>query len=238
MNEYITYGAIGLFIVISISVVIYFIIRAKNTVQTNEALTNQNTSYEALAQQITELQNKSGQPGVQGPVGEPGQQGPPGGTFQNQGVLRNLSATSQVLDRFFGSGKTTGVYLNTPSYASNQYWTLTADGLIQNQYGSCLAGDSTIPLPSTPTSALNTFMGTCDKSSTQQKWIFDKNGRLYLSNAPDKCLSTFSGSAANYTPAIDNQQPSKKTNPTSIVGVGLQQCDNTNYPLTQQWAFY
>ena len=227
---------IAAFSVIIIAIVVYYFIRTKNTIFINESMDNQNTNYQNLAQQITDLQNKVGQPGPTGAQGPEGQQGQPGGTFLYQGVLRNLGDTTKVADRFYGSGNTTGLYLNTPSYSSSQYFTLTSDGLLQNQYGNCVEADPSVPQPNSPTAALNTYINTCDKTASGQKWIYDKNGRLTLSNAPAKCLTTYVSQSS--APIIANQKASSQSIPLNITAIGLAPCDSQNYPTNQQWAFY
>ena len=169
-----------------------------------------------------------GQIGPQGPPGEKGEPGPPGGTFERQGPLRNLGKINLVADRMYGSGPLTVAYLNESNYKPHQHWTLKSDKTVENQFGGCLEGNNITG---------DIYMSSCDNTSSKQRWIFDKNGRLFLYSFPDKCISTSLQGKFTGMPAIKNNKPTKSRIHNDIIRMKLEKCDNS-FPINQQWAFY
>lgn len=198
-----------------------FIVDYVKKIQKN-AQTTQNTIANNKLQKISK--NTIGGKGIQGLKGldgTPGTRGPPGDKgqlFLHKGPLRNLE-TNNFLDRQFWDNDLTNVeanaFMTKKSYYPEQYWELTEDNKLRNQYGGW-------------TQCLNTdgekiFMGDCNETDTQSSWQYNKYGMLkskhHTTSKGSMCLTTNKDNKGNET-------------------LRMKTCDIINYPKSQLWNFY
>ena len=223
------------FIVLSI-ILLLFIIISCIKVNYYEGLENKNdkkdnTGYADSLNQIDQCPNPIEADCLMGPVGPAG---PSGGTFLQNGVLRNVDKISMVADRFYGNDLTTGAYLSPQNYSTHQMWTLQSDNTLQNKYdGGCLTSDAVdniyISLPK-----------DCDKSN---KWTYSSDGQLYTNkNNIKKCLSYSNVGVVNniINTGVVNEnviKNKKLNNYDNLLKLNLVECDKL-IPSNQKWAFF
>lgn len=130
--------------------------------------------------------------GIQGPVGPSGPSGPsgaPGGTYLNQGVLRNLAHPNLYLDRTApdaNNGNQSISLLYDGKLSTNQHWTLQSNGQLRNQ-----AGRDCLTITETPADGRpgQIRMKTCQTENAKQKWSWDQYGRITSQENPGLCLN-------------------------------------------------
>lgn len=173
-----------------------------------------------------------GPPGPKGPRGRQGKKGNTGGTFIQSGFIRNVSMPndknniSMVLDRTYGKGKGTRLFLNERNNLSNQMWKLNSNNTLSNQYGLCVTAEND----------KDVYMGKCEPEKNRFQWSFTKDGQILYNKTGKDCLSLSSVNVDdNFTLSGKDGQWNSESNLKDKKVVTLEKCDLSK--LDQRWTF-
>ena len=206
----------------------------KETIQlnTNNPKDIQKYVQDVISNYINANIKVKGPPGPQGKRGRDGKQGRTGGTFLESGFIRNVSMpndknnVSMVLDRTYGQGKGTRLFLNERNNLSNQMWKLNSNNTLSNQYGLCVTAQND----------KDVYMAKCDPNKKRFQWSLTKDGQVLYNKTGKDCLSLSSIKADdNFTLSGKDGQWSDESSLKDKKVVTLQKCDLSK--LDQRWTF-
>ena len=170
--------------------------------------------------------------GPQGPRGPAGPEGKTGGNFSFAGFIRNVANpadsnnVSMVLDRTYGTGDNSKLYLNERNNLSNQMWKLNTDNTLTNQYGSCLSTSG----------KGDVYMENCDATNIKMQWSYNKDGQIVSQNTGTDCLSIGNINYDDkFTVNNNDAQWIGESDLKDKKVVSLQKCDLKD--LNQRWTF-
>ena len=173
-----------------------------------------------------------GPAGPQGPRGPAGPEGKTGGNFSFAGFIRNVANpadsnnVSMVLDRTYGTGDNSKLYLNERNNLSNQMWKLNSDNTLSNQYGSCLSTSG----------KGDVYMENCDATNTKMQWSYNKDGQIVSQNTGTDCLSIGNINYDDkFTVNNNDGQWIGESDLKDKKVVSLQKCNLAD--LNQRWTF-
>ena len=206
----------------------------KETIQlnTNNPKDIQKYVQDVISNYINANIKVKGPKGPKGPRGRQGKQGRTGGTFLESGFIRNVSMPndknniSMVLDRTYGKGKGTRLFLNERNNLSNQMWKLNSNNTLSNQYGLCVTAQND----------KDVYMAKCKPQKKKFQWSFTKDGQILYNKTGKDCLSLSSIKADdNFTLNGKDGQWSTESSLKDKKVVTLEKCDLSK--LDQRWTF-
>lgn len=163
---------------------------------------------------IVNMPPPEGVPGAIGQTGATGPQGPPGpagGMYFHTGWITSREG-NYILNRTGGIGQASIAYLDKPDYVTNQYWTWTKDGQLQNKFGpgvQCMTGNDKGQV----------FINNCTSSDNlNQKWLWTNRGQINWGANKGKCLTV---QKVNQLPGYPTVNPLKADGAYQIF---LQNC--------------
>jgi hypothetical protein len=169
-----------------------------------------------------------GIPGPRGPPGPPGEKGVPGGYYLHNGKLLYMDNENNKLmnlDRTYGTGQNSIIFLNEPIPTTNQYWELEKSGLLKNHFGECVNADS---------NSGKVFMDACPLNGNpidqSLVWNWDSLGRFFWGKNREMCLQVSNDVLFNnYNNQIDSKtsERSQESNKGRVKKLILSKCKNT-----------
>ena len=196
-------------------------------IQTQIKNVQKNSNSPAASRQT--LSNISqGPPGKQGPQGP---QGPAGSTFQWQGPLRNYSQTDLRVERMYGVGPSSVIFLNDMQFTPAQTWYLNNQNQLVSQYNTGGAKECIVANPTNKTVNMN----LCSVTNGSQ-WSYNQNGQLQSQSGQNLCLDLQQNDVLQGSGLIINNQQSKNGEIKNKYQLVLNKCDSSKS--SQVWAFY
>jgi hypothetical protein len=196
--------------------------KAVFTIKDQKKLEQMYDNYQKLFSKIDK-----GIPGPRGPPGPQGEKGTPGGYYLYNGKLLymdNENNTQMNLDRTYGTGKNSIIFLNNSIPTTNQYWELEKSGLLKNHFGECINADS---------NSGNVFMDSCpldgNPIDSNLTWFWDQLGRFYWGKNRDMCLQVGTPiSFSDFNNKIDEKSGgvSDQKNSGNVKRLVLSKCKN------------
>jgi len=229
-----------------ISWIIYFVIFYKpvsptssNDQQQKQPILAGSINLEQSSNQVSIDQLKSlmqsMSKGERGPSGPQGNPGPSGGLYQWQGPLRNQNHTNLRLERMYGVGPASLLFLNDQSFSSSQTWLLNSKNQIQSQYNNgtqeCLKAD---PVNKSISMDLCNDQTGNPKDGTQ--FSYNQYGQFQSLKDNKMCMDLLFTNSIQGSGKIVNNQNNDSKEVKSAYALILGQCDNAKG--SQLWTFY
>jgi hypothetical protein len=168
-----------------------------------------------------------GIPGPRGPPGPPGEKGVPGGYYLHNGKLLYMDNDNNAqmnLDRTYGTGPNSIIFLNNPIPTTNQYWELEKSGLLKNHFGECVNADN---------KSGKVFMDACplqgNPIDSNLTWTWDSLGRFFWGKNREMCLQVSDAVLFNeFNSQIDPKtgEKSQQSNTGRVKKIVLSKCKN------------